>query len=152
MIRPNTRFCLTALVLTGFLAGCQRATSPAARDADASSPSADQMERSWPEREFTVELKTPTPAHAVAIQEVWQVGGEVWVWAQVARGEGMAAQVISTSTDRVSLDAPPGEVEYYISGIDWNWAELPDHYHRITSPESFDPAAEGGTQLYPAKP
>ncbi|MDP0501780.1 MAG: hypothetical protein Q7P63_16925 [Verrucomicrobiota bacterium JB022] len=141
-------FPLIAFAGVTLFTACERA-STTADPTGSTTPS--EQERAWAERTFTATLQVPTPAHSISIQEVWQVRDQVWIWARVAHSEGMAAQVITESTDSVTLQAPPGNARYFVSGITWNWGELPEGYQRVTDEQPFQPETQGGTKLYPAK-
>lgn len=147
---PKTSFWMLACL--GLLTACEREAPVGYEASDTAETDQDtRAKESWNERTFTVSLQVPTPSHHVDIQEVWQVGDEIWIWARVQRQEGMAAQVITESVDSITLKAPSGAVRYFVSGITWSWGELPEGYQRVTDENAFQPAAQGGTQIFPPR-
>ena len=73
-------------------------------------------------KEVTVTLRVPDAAWTIAIDEVRQVNGEIWVLSTVSRDpDRMGAQVISTVKASVQLPVPDQPVKHFIIGKTWNW-------------------------------
>ena len=74
-----------------------------------------------------VALTVPSAGYSLKIAEVYEVGDETWVLAEVKRRGGMAAQVIS----RVQATAPvaakdDGKIRAFVGGVNWNWKSPED--------------------------
>ena len=71
--------------------------------------------------DIIVKLTVPDRAWKISIEEVYRVKDEIWVISLLERSPMMAAQVISTVTDKVSLTAPDLPEKHFILGKTWNW-------------------------------
>jgi hypothetical protein len=100
------------------------------------------------EREIQVKVKVPDAAWGIAIDAVYRVGGELWVVATLSRpADAMAAQVISTISDRISVSAPDLPLKYFVLGRTWRWkGEEP--YTFLGSRDEIEEALRGAEVLY----
>lgn len=85
-------------------------------------PTADTEGDAMNRRTITVELQAPNPLWSVAIREVRRVDDELWVLSELNKQHGMAAMVISTVSDQVTVEAPDDlPVRHYTIGRTWQW-------------------------------
>jgi hypothetical protein len=102
------------------------------------------------EKEITVELTVPDSAWAVSINEVHEVGNELWVISTVSRDpDAMGAQVISTVQDSMKLAVPDLPVKNYIIGKAWAW-ENTEPYTFIKDLKQIEKELKSGKLLYKA--
>jgi hypothetical protein len=101
-------------------------------------------------REIPVAVRAPDAAWTIRIESVHRVGGELWVVAALSRPAGaMAAQVITTVTDRVRVAAPEGEVvKVFVLGKTWSWRSR-EPYEFPPDRAALDAALRGAEPLYP---
>ncbi|ETX05925.1 MAG: hypothetical protein ETSY2_20160 [Candidatus Entotheonella gemina] len=99
-------------------------------------------------QEITVSVMVPDLAWRVSIREVFLVGRELWVISGLSRGEGMAGQMMTTVTDRVSLAAPPLPIKHFVVGKTWGW-ENAEPYTFLSNTDSIAPRLSQGQQLFP---
>ncbi len=104
----------------------------------------------------SVESKVTVPdsAWTVAVVEVREVKGEVWVLSQLSRDpEVMGAQVI-TELKIVAPVVTGMPVKHFILGKTWGWANEEPHRFITTEAErkGFDKVFLSGKLLHPAKP
>ena len=103
------------------------------------------------EREITVALTVPDPSWTIFIEEVWQVGDELWVLAAVLRDpEVMAAQVISTVQASIKTAAPDLPIKYFITGKTWSW-DNEELFTFLKAREQFEKALGSGRLIYSTK-
>lgn len=120
LLRMENYFFLTLAAV--FLSGCQTPTN--------------QM------REIGVEVTVPDPAWEVSIEEIYQADGRLNVISRLTRDEeAMAAQVISTIEDRVTVAAPDLPVDHYLLGKTWDWRE--EEHHFVANEEELAPLRRG---------
>lgn len=74
-------------------------------------------------RDITVKLQVPDSAWRIRILEIHQVNRELWVISEVYRMKGMAAQVISTVEDTVTVPVPELPVVHFVVGKTWKWSD-----------------------------
>lgn len=73
-------------------------------------------------REITVTLTVPDTAWKIAIDEVHQMKGEIWVVSTVSRNpDVMGAQVISMVKASVKCAVADLPVKHFVIGKTWNW-------------------------------
>lgn len=99
-------------------------------------------------------VTVPDSAWTVAVVEVREVKGEVWVLSQLSRDpEVMGAQVI-TELKIVAPVVTGMPVKHFILGKTWGWAN--EEPHRFITAEAerkeFDKVFLSGKLLHPAKP
>ncbi len=71
-----------------------------------------------------VEFDTPATNYRVAIQEVYQVGKELWVVSNVFTEGDFGGAAITPVSDEITVDAPQGlEVVHKVLGKSWNWGK-----------------------------
>lgn len=70
----------------------------------------------------TVELRvlTPDAGWEIRVREVRETPDAVWVWADLERGDGPAAQQLTTVSTRVDLPAGK-ERRVFVTGKTWAW-------------------------------
>ena len=74
-------------------------------------------------QKIAVGFDVPASNYKVQIQQVYQVGDEVWVVSKVTGG-GFGLQVISTAKDEITLDEKvEGAVIHKVLGKNWNWGK-----------------------------
>ncbi len=74
------------------------------------------------QKTITVEVLTPDGAWELKIEEVRQVGKELWVFAKVARPEGaIGAMMKSAASDQISGRFPDVATKTFIVGKTWTW-------------------------------
>ena len=74
------------------------------------------------EKQLEVQLTVPDSAWKISIDSVHQVNQEIWVVSTVSRDPDlMGAQVISTITATVNIDADDLPVKHFVIGKTWNW-------------------------------
>jgi hypothetical protein len=100
------------------------------------------------EIELEVRVTVPDTTWTVAIEEVYEVGDELWVISAVSQNtEIMGAQVISTVRDSLKLTAPDLPVQYYVTGKTWGW-ENEEPYTFIESLQSIEQELKSGRLVY----
>jgi hypothetical protein len=99
--------------------------------------------------DITVTLKVPDPSWSVKIEEVRQVGQEVWVVASLHKdSEGFAIAMITTVTDTIIVKAPPLPIKYFIIGKAWNW-DNKEPYTFLKSKDNLDKKFIQGKPIFP---
>ncbi len=145
---------LSALLLCSVivLAGCGKTEPPIVVDeSKVAKPTDESGTVEYQKRTFTVNLSAPTPAWSVKISEVWVVGEEVWVLADLTQKKAdMVAQVVTPITDSVTVDAPDIEAVYYIIGKTGGWtpATSPD-IKLILNKDQIAADLKNGFQIWP---
>jgi hypothetical protein len=98
-------------------------------------------------REITVSLTVPDAAWRISIEAVYRSGQELWVVSRVRRTPGMAAQVISSVSDRVTLDVPDLPVKHFVLGKTWRW-ENKETVTFIDDEKTLNQKLKNATLLY----
>ena len=98
---------------------------------------------------LSVRLDTPDAGWAIEIEKVYRTSESLVVISQLQHGGEMAAAVISTVSDSVSIPATDDElsVRHYILGKTWTWGTAPD-YSFIESMDAFGTALDGAELVY----
>ena len=69
-----------------------------------------------------MQLSVPDAAWTLAIQEIWHVRGELWVFARVERpGGAVGAMMICTARDEVAVRLPDLPTRTFVEGKTWGW-------------------------------
>lgn len=103
-----------------------------------------------PSREVSIELQTPDPSWSVEITEARLVRGEVWVVSELSRGEGPAAQVISSTRDRATVSAPAdAPVQHFVLGKTWGWGDEDSDVRFIEERADLGEDFRAGLRVYP---
>jgi hypothetical protein len=103
------------------------------------------------QREITAALTVPDPSWRISIEEVWQVGDELWVLAAVSRDpDVMAAQVISTVQVSIKTAAPDLPIKYFITGKTWSW-DNEEQFTFLKGREDLEEALGSGRLIFRAK-
>ncbi|MFZ9937019.1 MAG: hypothetical protein ACO3JG_08135 [Luteolibacter sp.] len=99
-------------------------------------------------KEIMVELKVPDSAWTISIEEVYQVGNEVWVISRVSRAPDVfGLQVISTIKDSLTLAIAELPVKHFIVDKTWNWKNE-EPYTFIKDLKLIEKDLMSGKQLY----
>ena len=102
------------------------------------------------DKEIAVQLTVPDAAWTIAIDEVHQVGNELWVIATVSRDpDMMGAQVISIAQASLRLAAPDLPAKYFIIGKTWDWKNA-EPYTFIQDVKQIETELNAGELLYTA--
>jgi heat shock protein HslJ len=100
------------------------------------------------ERAITVKLTVPDAAWTIAIDEVHEVGKELWVISTVSRDpDVMGAQVISTVQASVKLAAPDWPTKHFVIGKTWGWKNE-EPYIFIKDLKQIEKELKSGKFLY----
>ena len=84
------------------------------------------------EQKITVAFQVPASNYGVKIQEVHQVGEEVWVISKVSGGGGFGLTVISDASDSLTLkEKVEGKVIHKVLGKSWNWGKDTKTLHYV---------------------
>lgn len=70
---------------------------------------------------ISVALTVPDAGWEVKIERIAVVEDELWVLSRLERSPDLAAQVISTAEDSVTLRAPDLPIQHFILGKTWTW-------------------------------
>jgi hypothetical protein len=98
-------------------------------------------------QEITVSLSVPDTAWRIKIQEVYQVGNEIWVISQLQRSSDMGGMMISRVEDRVMVSAPNLPVKHFVFGKNWNW-EGDSGYTFLTDREKIKSQLANAKRLF----
>ncbi len=98
---------------------------------------------------LSVRLDTPDAGWAIEIEKVYRTSESLIVIAQLQHSGDMAAAVISTVSDSVSIPATDDTltVRHYILGKTWDWGAAPD-YTFIESIDAFGSALDEAELIY----
>lgn len=95
-----------------------------------------------------LKLMVPDTTWMLGIDEVYQVGEELWVVASVKQmRQAFGLMIISTVEDQVVLEAPPLPIKYYILGKTWGWKNE-EPYTFIKSRTDIEPSLSRGKKLF----
>jgi hypothetical protein len=98
-------------------------------------------------QDIAVKLQVPDSGWRIRILEVYRVHNELLVITEVYRMKGMAAQVISTVEDKVTVSAPALPITHFIIGKTWNWSDG-SPYKFIDSKDAINKDLKAGECLY----
>lgn len=99
---------------------------------------------------LTVRLDTPDAGWRIEIVKIYHSSDSLAVFSKLSREpDAIAAQVISTVADTVTIDSQYAEVpvRHYITGKTWDWGQAGE-YIFIESPEAVESAIQGADLLY----
>jgi len=103
------------------------------------------------EKEITAQLTVPDATWSIAIDEVYEVGDELWVISIVSQNPNMAgAQVISTLQASLTIAAPDLPVKHFIVGKTWHWTNE-EPYTFIEDLKPIEDELKSGKLLYKAE-
>lgn len=95
-----------------------------------------------------VKLMAPDTTWMLAIDEVYQVGQELWVIAGVKQaGQAFGLTMITTLEDQITVKAPALPIKYFILGKTWGWANE-EPYTFIKSRADITLALKNGKRLF----
>ncbi len=99
--------------------------------------------------EETMTLTVPDAAWELAVDEVIQVGAEIWVIAVVSRqgADRVGAAVISTARATIPVALPEGPRKYIVIGKTWRWANE-EPYRFIRHRGEIEKEVSAGRRLY----
>lgn len=98
----------------------------------------------------TIQLKlmVPDTTWTLAIDEVYQVGHELWVIAGVKQiGQAFGLMMITTLEDQVTVKAPTLPIQYYVVGKTWGWKNE-EPYTFIKSKTEIEPTLKQAKRLF----
>ena len=98
-------------------------------------------------REISARITVPDPAWRIIIQEVYVLKSELWVISQLERMPGMAAQMITTIEDKISIDAPDFPIKHYVLGKTWKWKNE-EGYFFLNSRNAIDDQLKMAEKIY----
>lgn len=98
-------------------------------------------------RKVTVTITVPDTGWAVEIDEVHQVDQGLWVISQLTRSAGMAAQMISTVSDSVTVEAGAQPLKHFAIGKTWNWQNT-EAVEFLADRKSLDKKLQTGKCLF----
>ena len=98
---------------------------------------------------LSIRLDTPDAGWAIEIEQVYRTNESLVVISQLQHSGEMAASVISTVSDNVSIPTTDKTlpVRHYILGKTWTWGTAPD-YTFIESMDAFGTALNGAELIY----
>jgi len=101
------------------------------------------------QQSVSVRLDTPDAGWAIEIETVYRTNESLIVIAQLQHSGDMAAAVISTVSDSVSIPKSDDTLttRHYILGKTWNWGATPD-YTFIQSMDDFGTALDNAELIY----
>ena len=101
------------------------------------------------QQSVSVRLDTPDAGWAIDIERVYRTSESLIVIAQLKHSGEMAAAVISTVSDSVSIPKADDKLttRHYILGKTWDWGATPD-YTFIQSMDDFGNALENAELVY----
>ena len=95
-----------------------------------------------------MKLMVPDTTWTLSINEVYQVGQELWVIAEVKQmGQAFGLTMITTLEDQVTVKAPALPAKYYVMGKTWGWVNE-EPYTFIKSKSEIEPALKDAKQLF----
>lgn len=99
-------------------------------------------------QKLTVRLDSPNPSWSIQMMEVYRVGDELITISELSAKEGMAAQVISTITDSVTIQGKEASsIKHYILGKTWDWGDTGE-YHFIKSRKDLPASLKNGELIF----
>lgn len=102
------------------------------------------------EKEISVNMTVPDATWSIAIDEVHEVGNELWVISSVSQNpDVVGAQVISTVQASLTIPVPDLPIEHFILGKTWHW-ENEEPYTFIEDLKQIEDELESGKLLYQA--
>lgn len=113
--------------------------------------SATTTDKEMPSKFIEVRLSVPDTTWNIKINEIYQVGEELWVISQLSQlSEGMMGlMMISDVHDRIKMDSPSLPIKHYILGKTWGWENSEANTHFINSLDDIKAQLDSGKKLYP---
>jgi zinc protease len=101
------------------------------------------------QQDISIRLDTPDAGWSIEIDKVYRTSESLVVIAQLEHRGDIAAAVISTASDSVSIPStdPALTMRYYILGKTWDWGVAPD-YTFIDSMDAFGAALDRAELIY----
>ena len=101
------------------------------------------------QQDISIRLDTPDAGWSIEIDKVYRTSESLVVIAQLEHGGDIAAAVISTASDSVSIPStdPALTMRYYILGKTWDWGVALD-YTFIDSMDAFGAALDRAELIY----
>jgi len=98
-------------------------------------------------KDISVAVTVPDLGWRIRIQEIYQVGEELWVISVLSRIPGVAAQMVTTVSDTVSATVPVLPVKHVVLGKTWGWRNKED-YVFVTNIREIDEHLKAGKLLF----
>ena len=93
-------------------------------------------------------FQVPSPAWTVQITDVYEFETEVWVAARVSSVSEVAAAVISTVSDSVTIPDTSKGVKYFILGKTWGWENSePYEFVKASDEKQFEAKLKSGKKI-----
>lgn len=131
---------LAGLIFTAglALASCVGAAAPAepSKNKESSMPTA-------------ISVTVPDAGWSLRVDRVVELDQEVWVLAQLRRGSGMAAQMISQAKAEIPVTLPEKRLRVFVAGKTWKWTN-DETYEFVASLEDVTRQAGAARGLFPA--
>lgn len=95
-----------------------------------------------------VHMDTPDPAWRIHIDQIYQTANGLIVISKLSRADSMAAQVISTASDQLRINADPElTVQSYVLGKTWDWGD-PNQIQPINSLDEIKDQLKDAETIY----
>ena len=101
------------------------------------------------QKPLKLSIQAPSPAWGLKITEVWGVGEELWVLAELTEKEGMFPQVITEISDSVTIEAPNLEPVYSVIGSTGGWTFDGPTVKLIANRSLIEKGLEAGFPIWP---
>ena len=128
---------LVSICLSGLICAC----------ADPS-PSAPVQRQAQSRQNITVSLTVPDLAWKIHIVEIYIVDTELWVISLLERSGDMAAQMLATVTDTVTVSAPSFPIKHFIVGKHWGW-DNPEPFVFLKAQSDIAAQLQRGEKVFP---
>lgn len=145
-----------SLIISGLivlLAGCGKSSEeePLFKVDEAKVPAATDIsgDITMVEKHLKLSIQVPSPAWSLKITEVWAVGEELWVLADLKEQDGTFAQVITEASDSLTIEAPNLEPIYYVIGLTGGWTPGSSTVKLIANRSQIEQGLEKGFPIWP---
>ena len=128
---------LISVCLSGLLCAC---VDP--------SPSAPVQRHAQSRQNITVSLTVPDLAWKIHIVEIYIVDTELWVISLLEHSGDVAAQVLATVTDTITVAAPSFPIKHFIMGKQWGW-DNPEPYVFLKAQSDIAAQLQRGEKVFP---
>ena len=111
-------------------------------------PSAPVQRHAQSRQNITVSLTVPDLAWKIHIVEIYIVDTELWVISLLERSGDMAAQMLATVTDTVTVSAPSFPIKHFIVGKHWGW-DNPEPFVFLKAQSDIAAQLQRGEKVFP---
>lgn len=142
---PLRKVAFKNALLVGLALGLELALTAcvgAATPAETATPKETQMPT-------TIAVTVPDAGWSLRVERVIELDAEVWVLAQLHRGSGMAAQMISQAKAEIPVTLPAKRLRVFVAGKTWKWAN-DEAYEFVASFEEVSGREGTARVLFPA--